>query len=71
MIKYGFSIGHAVSDIKPGDWVHTHNMKTNLSGEEEYSYEPRIIQSLNLQKPAALWDISAPTAGPVSETKFG
>ncbi len=42
VVKYGFSIGHAVSDIGPGAWVHTHNMKTNLSGEEEYSYEPKL-----------------------------
>lgn len=43
VIKYGFSIGHAVAPITPGDWVHTHNMKTNLSGEIEYSYHPKIV----------------------------
>lgn len=42
IIKYGFSIGHATADIQAGDWVHTHNMTTNLSGEEEYIYEPKI-----------------------------
>ena len=25
-----------------GDWVHTHNMATNLSGEIEYKYEPQV-----------------------------
>lgn len=40
--KYGFSIGHATSEIHPGDWVHTHNMATNLSGEKEYDYHPNI-----------------------------
>ena len=40
IIKYGFAIGRATSDIKAGQWVHTHNMKTNLSGEVEYTYEP-------------------------------
>ena len=30
VMKYGFSIGHATAAIAPGDWVHTHNMKTNL-----------------------------------------
>ena len=40
--KYGFSIGHATEDIKAGSWVHTHNMKTNLSGEVEYTYDPDI-----------------------------
>ncbi len=38
VIKYGFSIGHATAPIAAGDWVHTHNMKTNLSGELEYTY---------------------------------
>lgn len=40
--KYGFSIGHATEDIAPGQWVHTHNMATNLSGEMEYTYNPQI-----------------------------
>ncbi len=43
VVKYGFSIGHATASIAPGDWIHTHNMKTNLSGEEEYIYEPNIV----------------------------
>jgi len=27
IIKYGESIGTATQTIKPGDWVHTHNLK--------------------------------------------
>ncbi len=42
VVKYGFSIGRATAAIAPGGWVHTHNMKTNLSGEESYTYEPNI-----------------------------
>ena len=42
VIKYGFSIGHTVAPVAPGDWVHTHNMKTNLSGEMEYTYNPSL-----------------------------
>ena len=38
VIKYGNPIGHATADIKKGDHVHTHNMKTNLSGELVYKY---------------------------------
>ena len=38
--KYGFAIGHATEDIAPGQWVHTHNMTTNLSGEQTYTYFP-------------------------------
>ncbi|WP_150265966.1 UxaA family hydrolase [Paenibacillus tepidiphilus] len=42
VIKYGSPIGHAISDIEAGDWVHTHNVKTNLAGEEEYEYKPEL-----------------------------
>ena len=40
IIKYGYPIGHALEDIKAGEHVHTHNIKTNLSGILEYKYEP-------------------------------
>ena len=40
VIKYAFPIGHATADIAPGAWVHTHNVKTNLSGTLEYAYRP-------------------------------
>lgn len=40
IIKYGYPIGHATCDIKKGSWVHTHNVKTNLSDVLEYSYDP-------------------------------
>ena len=39
IIKYGMPIGHATEDIKKGDHVHTHNVKTNLSGKLEYTYD--------------------------------
>ena len=42
IIKYGNPIGHATCDIKAGEHVHTHNMKTNLSGNLEYVYQPRF-----------------------------
>lgn len=48
VIKYGCTIGHATEDITAGSWVHTHNMRTNLSGEEEYSYEPLIPEVQNV-----------------------
>ena len=38
IIKYGSPIGHATMDIKKGEHVHTHNVKTNLSGNLEYTY---------------------------------
>ncbi len=40
VIKYGVPIGHVTQDVEKGQWLHTHNVKTNLSGEMEYSYHP-------------------------------
>jgi len=40
IVKYGFPIGHATTDIAAGEWVHTHNMTTNLDGILEYTYCP-------------------------------
>ena len=40
IIKYGNPIGHATQEIHRGDHVHSHNVKTNLSGNLEYTYEP-------------------------------
>ena len=52
VVKYGFSIGHAVAPITPGEWVHTHNMKTNLSGQIDYAYEPKLT-SPNPRQPGS------------------
>ncbi len=38
--KYGYVLGRAVAPVEPGDWVHVHNLKTLLSGEEPYTFEP-------------------------------
>ena len=51
VMKYGFAIGHATAAVTPGEWVHTHNMRTNLSGELEYTYTPKAVQ-LAPQTPA-------------------
>ena len=42
VIKYGFPIGHATKGIAPGEWVHVHNLATNLSEQMEYTYAPAI-----------------------------
>ncbi|MCD8180053.1 MAG: altronate dehydratase family protein [Firmicutes bacterium] len=41
IIKYGYPIGHAICDIKKGEHVHTHNIKTNLGETLEYTYNPK------------------------------
>lgn len=43
IIKYGFPIGTATEDIKKGEHVHSHNLKTALSGIENYTYNFKEI----------------------------
>jgi len=50
VIKYGFPIGYATTAIPAGSHIHTHNLKTNLSGLLEYSYEPVETPALPPQK---------------------
>jgi len=40
IIKYGYPIGHAKQDLKQGEWVNENNLKTNLAGTLEYTYNP-------------------------------
>lgn len=40
IIKYGYPIGHAIKDLKAGEWVNENNLKTNLKGTLEYTYQP-------------------------------
>ena len=49
IIKYGYPIGHARQDLKAGDWVNENNLKTNLSGTLEYTYQP-VEERLNIKK---------------------
>lgn len=47
VIKYGFPIGHATHDIANGEWVHTHNLATNLGLDERYTYHPTPYPAVN------------------------
>ena len=49
IIKYGYPIGHARQDLKAGDWVNENNLKTNLSGTLEYTYNP-VNEELSIKK---------------------
>lgn len=42
VVKYGYPIGTATQDIAEGEWVHSHNLKTNLSGVLDYTYNPAL-----------------------------
>ncbi len=39
VIKYGAPIGIALKDILPGEHIHSHNLKTGLSGLSDYTYD--------------------------------
>jgi len=43
IIKYACPIGHAVCDIPAGSHVHTHNVKSNLTGQLSYTYTPDFL----------------------------
>ncbi|MBQ9953459.1 MAG: altronate dehydratase [Clostridia bacterium] len=49
IIKYGQPIGHATADIKKGEHVHTHNVKTNLSEKLEYTYTPAELKQEKIE----------------------
>jgi len=47
VIKYGYPIGYTTANIKVGEHVHTHNLKTGLSEQLTYNYEPKLKQVEN------------------------
>lgn len=53
VIKYGYRIGNASSNIKKGDWIHTHNLKTALGDLLEYKYEPAAPDRLPVDRKAS------------------
>ncbi|MBO5614971.1 MAG: altronate dehydratase [Prevotella sp.] len=49
IIKYGYPIGHAKKALKAGEWVNENNLKTNLAGTLEYTYNP-VNEKLTIAK---------------------
>lgn len=49
VIKYGYPIGHATTNIHIGDHVHTQNVKTNLHDDLQYTYVP-VHPKLDIEK---------------------
>lgn len=45
VVKYGNRIGNAQTDIRAGEWVHTHNIGTALGDLLEYDYRPESAQA--------------------------
>jgi altronate hydrolase len=52
VIKYGFAIGRASAAIAAGEWVHSHNLVTRLSGRVDYRYNPSSAQFGEERRPA-------------------
>ncbi len=49
VIKYGFPIGVAAADIREGEHVHTHNLKTALNLREDYKYTPEMPKAASTE----------------------
>ena len=44
VIKYGYPIGHATAAVEVGGWIHSHNLKTNLHDNLEYTYDHKSYE---------------------------
>jgi altronate hydrolase len=53
VIKYGHPIGHAEAVIPMGTWVHVHNVRTNLSGVEDYVFSPQASTASQISRATA------------------
>ncbi len=61
VVKYGLPIGHALADIAPGEHVHAHNTRTNLSDLDAYRYRPYWCPNRHSLRIAKYRFIVAPT----------
>lgn len=61
VVKYGLPIGHALADIAPGEHVHAHNTRTNLSDLDAYRYQPDWLPNRHSLRIAKYRFIVAPT----------
>ena len=43
VIKYGYPIGHTTEEVKKGQWVNENQIKTNLAGLLDYTYNPITV----------------------------
>jgi altronate hydrolase len=46
IVKYGMPIGIATEAVAQGDWVHSHNLRTALSGLIDYASTPRTTPAV-------------------------
>ena len=49
LIKYGVVIGELTQDVKQGEWIHSHNLKTHLDSEQTpYSYNKKEYEQAEI-----------------------
>lgn len=41
VVKYGYPIGHLTQAVNAGEWIHTHNLKSDLCDNLKYIYTPK------------------------------
>lgn len=49
ILKFGYPIGSAKSDIEEGEWVHTHNVQTNLREKLDYQYNQNSNEEVKVR----------------------
>lgn len=52
VIKYGFPIGHLLTSVPEGGIIDHTNIKTNLEGLLDYTYEPELTEIVPASSPA-------------------
>lgn len=52
VIKYGFPIGHLLTSVPEGGIIDRTNLKTNLEGLLDYTYEPELTEIAPASSPA-------------------
>ncbi|MBW8769087.1 MAG: altronate dehydratase [Gemmatimonadetes bacterium] len=52
--KYGWAIGRLTAAVEAGGWIHSHNLKTQLEGTLDYSYEP--TQRVDAPRAERTWE---------------
>ena len=43
IIKYGYPIGRLTCPVRQGEWIHSHNLGTNLCDNLQYEYSPTDV----------------------------
>ena len=59
VVKYGYPIGFAAMNIRAGEHVHIHNLKTGLDEQQAYRYTPKRMAGAQ-RTPGEFWGFKRP-----------